>query len=304
MQLPDDARFSTVCIHAGQDTRPDDGRRHHADLSDVHVRAGGARPAQGLRVRADAEPDARGARGQPRGDRSAAGPASRSPRAWRRSTRSPRCSSSGDHVIVTDNTYGGTFRLFDKVLTRYGLTFSYVDTSQLDQIEAAITPQTRMLFVETPTNPVLRLTDLAAAAAIARAARHRAGRRQHVREPQRAAAHRARRRPGHPQHDEISERPQRQRRRHRHRGPGRAHRGAQLHPERGRRDPRARSTRGWCCAAPRRSPSAWPSTTRTAWRWRSTCRVTRGSSRSSIRAFRITRSTSWRNGRCAASAGW
>src|SRR3954454_16523216 len=68
--------------------------------------------------------------------------------------------SSGDHVIVTDNTYGGTFRLFDKVLTRYGLTFSYVDTSQLDQIEAAITPQTRMLFLETPTNPVLRLTDL------------------------------------------------------------------------------------------------------------------------------------------------
>ncbi len=61
---------------------------------------------------------------------------------------------SGDHVVVTDNTYGGTFRLFDKVLTRYGLTFSYVDTSRLDLIEAAIQPQTRMLFVETPTNPV------------------------------------------------------------------------------------------------------------------------------------------------------
>ena len=68
---------------------------------------------------------------------------------------------SGDHVVVTDNTYGGTFRLFDKVLTRYGLTFSYVDTSQLDLIEAAMQPQTRMLFLETPTNPVMRLTDLA-----------------------------------------------------------------------------------------------------------------------------------------------
>jgi len=70
---------------------------------------------------------------------------------------------------VSDNTYGGTFRLFDKVLTRYGLTFSYVDTSQLDQIEAAITPQTRMLFLETPTNPVLRLTDIAAASEAAHA---------------------------------------------------------------------------------------------------------------------------------------
>jgi cystathionine beta-lyase/cystathionine gamma-synthase len=75
---------------------------------------------------------------------------------------------SGDHVVVTDNTYGGTFRLFDKVLTRYGLSFSYVDTSRLDLIEAAITPQTRMLFLETPTNPVLRLTDIAGAAELAR----------------------------------------------------------------------------------------------------------------------------------------
>jgi cystathionine beta-lyase/cystathionine gamma-synthase len=75
---------------------------------------------------------------------------------------------SGDHVVVTDNTYGGTFRLFDKVLTRYQLEFSYVDTSQPDLIERAMRPNTRMLFVETPTNPVLRLTDIAKAAEIAR----------------------------------------------------------------------------------------------------------------------------------------
>ena len=74
---------------------------------------------------------------------------------------------SGDHVVVTDNTYGGTFRLFDKVLTRYGLSFSYVDTSSLALIEQAIRPETRMLFIETPTNPVMRLTDLAAASALA-----------------------------------------------------------------------------------------------------------------------------------------
>src|SRR5580765_2853175 len=79
---------------------------------------------------------------------------------------------SGDHVVVTDNTYGGTFRLFDKVLTRYGLEFSYVDTSQPDLVERAMRPSTKMLFVETPTNPVLRLTDIAKTAEIAR--RHQA----------------------------------------------------------------------------------------------------------------------------------
>jgi len=72
--------------------------------------------------------------------------------------------SQGDHVIVTDNTYGGTFRLFDKVLTRYGLTFSYVDTSNLDEVSKAFTPKTKLVFVETPTNPVLRLSDIAAIA--------------------------------------------------------------------------------------------------------------------------------------------
>jgi cystathionine beta-lyase/cystathionine gamma-synthase len=74
---------------------------------------------------------------------------------------------SGDHVVVSDNTYGGTFRLFDKVLTRYQLAFSYVDTSDLAAVERAFTPATRMLFVETPTNPVMRLTDLRAAADLA-----------------------------------------------------------------------------------------------------------------------------------------
>src|ERR671936_521070 len=74
---------------------------------------------------------------------------------------------AGDHVVVSDNTYGGTFRLFDKVLTRYRLSFSYVDTSDLAATERAFTPATRMLFVETPTNPIMRVTDLRAAAELA-----------------------------------------------------------------------------------------------------------------------------------------
>src|ERR671925_2437830 len=69
---------------------------------------------------------------------------------------------SGDHVVVTDNTYGGTYRLFERVLRKFQLDFTYVDTSKIEEIERAITPKTRMLFLETATNPVLRLTDLAA----------------------------------------------------------------------------------------------------------------------------------------------
>lgn len=75
---------------------------------------------------------------------------------------------AGDHAVVTDNTYGGTFRLFEQVLTRSGLTFTYVDTADIDALQAAMRETTKMVFVETPTNPLLRLTDLAAVAAVCR----------------------------------------------------------------------------------------------------------------------------------------
>jgi cystathionine beta-lyase/cystathionine gamma-synthase len=74
---------------------------------------------------------------------------------------------AGDHLVVSDNTYGGTFRLFERVRRKFGLDFTYVDTSRLDLIEPAITKQTKYLFIETPTNPMLRITDLPAACAIA-----------------------------------------------------------------------------------------------------------------------------------------
>jgi cystathionine beta-lyase/cystathionine gamma-synthase len=76
---------------------------------------------------------------------------------------------SGDHLVVSDNTYGGTFRLFERVRRKFGLDFTYVDTSRLELIEAAIKPNTKYLFVETPTNPMLRITDLTAASALAHA---------------------------------------------------------------------------------------------------------------------------------------
>jgi cystathionine beta-lyase/cystathionine gamma-synthase len=70
----------------------------------------------------------------------------------------------GGHTIATSVLYGGTYRLFKTVLERYGLEFSYVDTSSLDQVAKAFRPTTRLVYVETPTNPLLTLTDIAAVA--------------------------------------------------------------------------------------------------------------------------------------------
>ena len=75
---------------------------------------------------------------------------------------------SGDHVICSDDVYGGVSRHFDNILVRYGLEFTYVNTSEPEKVKAAIQPNTKMLWVETPTNPLLKLTDLEAMAKIAK----------------------------------------------------------------------------------------------------------------------------------------
>ncbi len=74
---------------------------------------------------------------------------------------------AGDHIVCAENVYGGTFRLFDKILQHLGLSFSYVDTRDPQRIVDAMTPATRAVLVETPSNPLMRLTDIAAAAEIA-----------------------------------------------------------------------------------------------------------------------------------------
>jgi cystathionine gamma-lyase/cystathionine beta-lyase/cystathionine gamma-lyase/homocysteine desulfhydrase len=76
---------------------------------------------------------------------------------------------SGDHVVCTDNTYGGTSRLFNQVLTNYGLTFTYVDSRDVDAVAKAIRPETKLVHLETPTNPMMSLTDIRAAAEVAHA---------------------------------------------------------------------------------------------------------------------------------------
>ncbi len=77
--------------------------------------------------------------------------------------------SAGDHVVVTDDLYGGTYRLFSRVLARYGLEFSYVNMADLDAVHAAVKPNTKMFWVETPTNPLLKLIDIRAIVALRQA---------------------------------------------------------------------------------------------------------------------------------------
>ncbi|HMH13577.1 MAG TPA: PLP-dependent aspartate aminotransferase family protein [Edaphobacter sp.] len=76
---------------------------------------------------------------------------------------------AGDHVVCSDNVYGGTGRLFDKVMVNYGLTFTYVDTSVAENVAAAITPATKLVHIETPTNPMMSITDIRAVADICHA---------------------------------------------------------------------------------------------------------------------------------------
>jgi cystathionine beta-lyase/cystathionine gamma-synthase len=82
-----------------------------------------------------------------------------------------RMLKSGDHVVAAENMYGGSYRLFSRVLEKFGLQFTYVDTSKIDAVRAAIQPNTKIVYLETPTNPMMTITDIAACAEVA----HKAG---------------------------------------------------------------------------------------------------------------------------------
>ncbi len=166
VKLTSRARFSTICLHAGQEPDPSTG----AIITPIYQTSTYVQDALGRHkgyeygrtqnpTRMALERNIAAIESGTAGFAFASGMAAIGAIAT--------MLKAGDHVIVSDNTYGGTFRLFDKVLTRYQLSFSYVDTSKLDLVERAITPSTRMLFVETPTNPILTLTDLRQAADLA-----------------------------------------------------------------------------------------------------------------------------------------
>ena len=168
MKLSDNARFSTICIHAGQVPDPSTG----AIITPIYQTSTYVQDALGQHkgyeyartqnpTRAALEANIAAIEGGRAAFAFASGMAAEG--------AVMTLLQSGDHVIVTDNTYGGTYRLFERVLRKYQLDFSYVDTSDVALIEAAVRPSTKMLFVETPTNPVLRLTDLDAACRVAHA---------------------------------------------------------------------------------------------------------------------------------------
>ena len=167
MKLPENAHFSTICIHAGQEPDPSTG----AIITPIYQTSTYVQEAVGRHkgfeyartqnpTRLALENNIAAIEGGKAAYAFASGMAA--------IDTITTLLEAGDHVVVTDNTYGGTYRLFEQVLRRYQLAFTYVDTSCLDEVERAIRPETKMLFIETPTNPVMRLTDLSAISELAR----------------------------------------------------------------------------------------------------------------------------------------
>ena len=166
MKLKPNARFSTICIHAGQEPDPSTGAIITPIFqTSTYVQAGlgdhkGYEYARTQNpTRAALEANIAAMEGGRAGFAFASGMAAINAIVTRL--------SAGDHVVVTDNTYGGTYRLFEQVLRRAALEFTYVDSSNLEAIGAAMRPSTRLLFLETPTNPVMGISDIAAASALA-----------------------------------------------------------------------------------------------------------------------------------------
>ena len=166
MKLPDSARFATICVHAGQEPDPATG----AIITPIYQTSTYVQEGLGQHkgyeygrtqnpTRMTLEANVAAIEGGAAAFAFASGMAAIDTVLTRL--------QAGDHVVVSDNTYGGTFRLFEKVRRKFGLDFSYVDTADLDAIAPALTPKTKYLFLESPTNPMLSVTNVAAASEIA-----------------------------------------------------------------------------------------------------------------------------------------
>lgn len=166
MKLPATARFATVCVHAGQEPDPSTG----AIITPIYQTSTYVQEGLGQHkgyeygrtqnpTRMTLEANVAAIEGGTAAFAFASGMAAIDAVLTRL--------QSGDHVVVSDNTYGGTFRLFEKVRRKFGLDFSYVDTANLDAIAPALTAKTKYLFIESPTNPMLSVTDIAGASEIA-----------------------------------------------------------------------------------------------------------------------------------------
>ena len=166
MKLKPHARFNTICLHAGQVPDPSTG----AIVTPIYQTSTYVQDGLGRHKGYEYARTQNPTRAALEGNLAAieAGKAAFAFASGMAATSAvTSLLKSGDHVVVSDNVYGGTFRLFEQVLSRYQLAFTYVDTADLDATRRAFTPATRLLFVETPSNPIMRITDLAAAAELA-----------------------------------------------------------------------------------------------------------------------------------------
>lgn len=162
-------KFETLAIHAGQEPDPNTGAvMTPVYLTSTYMQDGVARPRQGYEYSRTQNPTRKALQdclaaleGGSHAFAFASGLAA--------TDTVLRMLNAGDHVLAGNDVYGGTFRLFDKVLRRFQLDFTFADTTDPESVAEALTPSTRVVWLETPTNPLLRITDLRAVAEIVHA---------------------------------------------------------------------------------------------------------------------------------------
>jgi len=166
-------KFETLAIHAGQEPDPDNGAvMTPVYLTSTYMQDGVGKPRQGYEYSRTQNPTRKALQdclaaleGGAHGLAFASGLAA--------TDTVLRLLNAGDHVLAGNDVYGGTFRLFDKVLRRFQLDFTFADTTDPESVAEALTPSTRLVWLETPTNPLLRVTDIHAVAEIVHAHQNR-----------------------------------------------------------------------------------------------------------------------------------
>jgi cystathionine gamma-lyase len=159
-------RFETLAIHAGQEPDPNNGAvMTPVYLTSTYMQDGVGKPRQGYEYSRTMNPTRKALQdclaaleGGSYGLAFASGLAA--------TDTVLRLLNADSHVLAGNDVYGGTFRLFDKVLQRFGMTFTFADTTDPESVAEALTPSTKLVWLETPTNPYLRITDIRAVAEI------------------------------------------------------------------------------------------------------------------------------------------
>ena len=161
--------FATTCVHAGQEPEPVTGAVAVPIFqTSTYVQESFGNPRQGYEYARTKNPTRLALETQLKALEGGAAAHAFASGMAAETTLMLSFTKAGDHVLVSRNTYGGTYRFFSKVLANFGVTFDWVDTTDAGAVRKAVTPATRMVFVETPTNPTMEISDLAALAAVAR----------------------------------------------------------------------------------------------------------------------------------------